>query len=89
MDSFLEEMLLILPVVGLNAFEKPGYDAAPHTILVIKGKGAIATGYESDAGFVVRTGSTMRADEVASIHQYLHALRGRFPKESWLRKTVP
>ena len=75
MDAFLDEMLLVLPVVGLHAFEKPQYDVTPHATLTIKGKGATAYGYESDAGFVVKAGSEMRADEVASIHRYLQALR--------------
>lgn len=75
MDAFLDEMLLVLPVVGLNAFESPLASVAPQNKLKLKGKGASGTGYESESGFVVLAGSEMRPDSVGSIHVYLETLR--------------
>ena len=75
MDAFLDEMLLILPVVGLNAFETPQASPAPQNTLTLKGKGACGAGYESESGFVVLAGSEMRPDSVESIHAYLQTLR--------------
>jgi hypothetical protein len=75
MDAFLDEILVVLPVVGLNAFEKPQSAAAPHQKLRLKGKDASGIGYESDAGFVVLAGSEMRPDAVDSISSYMVPLR--------------
>src|SRR5262249_48320871 len=74
MDSFLEEMLLIFPVLGLTVFEKP--QAAPsHKMLFLKAKGIVARGYDASEGFVVLGGSPAVKETVPSIHQYMLTLR--------------
>jgi hypothetical protein len=85
MEAFLDEMLIIFPVLGLDAFEKPELDVRPRQRLTIKSKGVTAHGYESDAGFVVLTGSEMFAETVPSIQQspYLVTLR-----QSLVRKGI-
>ena len=75
MESFLDDVLVILPVLGLHEFERPQVGHSHFTRLELHGKGTEGFGYESDAGFVVLKGSTMREDTVASIHGYLTALR--------------
>ncbi len=63
MEVFLGHMLGMLPVLGVHAFEQapkaPAAKSGP--VLICKGKGVQATGYESSQGFVVRTGSQAAA----------------------------
>lgn len=59
MQVFLENMLDMLPVLGIHAFEQA--TAAParaaETLLTCKGKGIAAQGYEATQGFIVKAGS--------------------------------
>lgn len=75
MDAFLDEMLLIYPILGLNVFEKPqpGRPGAHHYFL--RGRGITAEGYDAPEGFVVLAGSQVAADTVPSIHRYMVTLR--------------
>ena len=75
MEAFLEEMLLVYPVVGVTAFEAPKQETAAIHRLYLKGKGLTATGYDSPAGFVVLRGSEAVIDFVPSAHKYALALR--------------
>jgi hypothetical protein len=74
-DSFLEDLLLCLPVVGVTVFEKAQVAAAKGGDLLLKAKGLEARGVDSPEGFVVRAGSTAVKAEVPSIHAYLVDLR--------------
>lgn len=74
-ESFLHDMLSILPVVGLTAFEKPRRPRFKRDRLAIKAKGVRGEGYESAEGFVVLEGSQAVTSEVDSIHDFLSALR--------------
>lgn len=72
MQVFLENMLGMLPVLGVHAFEQAV--AAPvvgHTLLTCRGKGITATGYEATQGFVVKAGSQAQPETVPSMP--LHA----------------
>lgn len=72
---FLENMLGMLPVLGVHAFEQaPAAAAAAVTLLQCKGKGAVASGYESSQGFVVKAGSQAVADTVPSMQQYVRGM---------------
>ena len=72
---FLENMLGMLPVLGVHAFEQaPAAAAAAVTLLQCKGKGAVASGYESSQGFVVKAGSQAVADTVPSMKQYVRGM---------------
>lgn len=76
MEAFLEDLLLLFPVVGLSAFDAPAPTAHHRAaVLHLTGKGAKATGYETADGFVVHAGSTGRPDTVPSIHPYARNLR--------------
>lgn len=72
---FLENMLGMLPVLGVHAFEQaPAAAAAAVTLLQCKGKGAVASGYESSQGFVVKAGSQAVADTVPSMQQHVRGM---------------
>jgi hypothetical protein len=74
-ESFLQDMLSIFPLLGLGVFEKTETIKKPTEMLVLEGKGIKATGYEDAKGFVVVKGSQVVKDEVPSIHQYMSTLR--------------
>ena len=74
-ELYLADMLLCLPVVGVNFFERPRAQEKKSQDLILSAKGVEARGYEDVASFVVRSGSQAVKDEVASIHTYLSGLR--------------
>lgn len=75
METFLDEMLLIYPLLGLSAFDVPRREQSTSPQLFLKGKGILARGHERDEGFVVLAGSQAVKDEVPSIHRYLADMR--------------
>jgi hypothetical protein len=68
-------LLLCLPIVGVNLFEKAKAGAPKAQDLFLKAKGIEARGVDSAEGFVVRAGSQAVKEEVPSIHAYLRELR--------------
>ena len=56
-EVFLEQMLLILGVLGVRVFHKPPETVPSEGLLYIRAKGLAASGYEAEDGFVVRAGS--------------------------------
>ena len=74
-ELYLADMLLCLPIVGLNFFEKPGAQEKRRQDLFLSAKNIKARGYEDAGGFVVLSGSHAVKDEVPSIHAYLSNLR--------------
>ncbi len=77
MESFLEDMLLIYPLLGLTAFEvvetKDVVGASER--LYLKGLKAEAQGRETTEGFVVLKGSRGRIDDVPSQHEFAKTLK--------------
>lgn len=73
-ESFLADMLSILPLVGITAFEKPKTLRRKKDLLYAKARGAKATGYESPSGFVVLKDSRFPGEETPSFHTYLASL---------------
>lgn len=86
METFLEEMLLCFPVIGVTIFEKPETKAVRRQLLVLTNKGCHAEGYESEDGFVVRRGSTAVIEAVPSIRQYVGSLREDLLQNGILRQ---
>ena len=73
-DWFLEEMLLIYPILGIDAFEVAASDPAPAAAageLIMDGRGATARGREIKDGFVVLEGSRARKGETRSAKPWL------------------
>jgi hypothetical protein len=75
MEGFLEEMLLIYPVLGLSVFERPQVRLAPERKLYLRARGITAEGYEDAEVFVVLAGSQVSKDTVPSAHRYLVTMR--------------
>ncbi len=78
MDTFLEEMLLIYPLLGLSAFDVPRVERSSSLMLYLKSKGIVARGHDEDEGFVVLAASQAVKGEVPSIHRYLADMRASF-----------
>jgi hypothetical protein len=75
MQVFLDNMLGMLPVLGVHAFEQATRAQAPLApVLTCKGKGVAATGYEASQGFVVKAGSQAVAETVPSMQQYVRGM---------------
>lgn len=73
MKVFLDHMLGILPVIGINAFEQPGSRQSQTTAkeLLLSAKGVEARGFEDNQGFVVKTGSQAVAETTPSMKEHL------------------
>ena len=76
MQVFLHNMLGMLPVLGVHAFEQaaPAAAVTSAALLHCKGKGVAATGYESSQGFVVKAGSQAVAASVPSMQQHVRGM---------------
>lgn len=83
MRVFLDNLLGILPVIGVHAFEQPPSkdEAQGQVMLTCKGKGVVAHGFESTQGFVVKKGSETVAEFVPSMKQH-------FPRVCDFRQTL-
>ncbi len=77
-EWFLGEMLVIYPILGVDAFESAAEEATGTEggeVLTLSQSGAEGKGRETKDGFVVLAGSRARASEMNSIHDYLRELR--------------
>jgi len=76
MQVFLENMLGMLPVLGVHAFEQIAALATTvaDTVLTCKGKGVTASGYEATQGFVVKAGSQAVGESVPSMQQHVRGM---------------
>lgn len=74
-EGFLREILLCLPLLGINFDPKiqSGNKADEH--LFIQGKGLLARGLETSDGFVVLASSEVSAEETKTIPESIHRLR--------------
>jgi hypothetical protein len=80
-EGFLADILLCLPVLGVNVFERPKVPAPTASEsegvqeLILRAKGVEARGVYTAEGFIVRAGSQAVKVEVPSIHAFLRELR--------------
>lgn len=74
-EGFLREMLVIYPVLGVDAFEVPQVKQGGTALLLLSGKDAEGRGRDEPEGFVVFEGATARVDEVDSLHATYTTLR--------------
>lgn len=76
MQVFLDNMLGMLPVLGIHAFEQASTVTAikKNALLTCKGKGVVATGYEATQGFVVKAGSQVAGETVPSMQQHVRGM---------------
>lgn len=75
MEAFLAEMLICFPVLGLVAFERPADRTVPARLLTAKGPRGEAKGFESEEGFVVRTGAVISSTEAGGTPAFVIVLR--------------
>jgi hypothetical protein len=68
-DSFLADMLVIFPILGINAFE-PLARTTSSLRLRLSGPDAKAEGAETEEGFVVYAGALARTETVESLHKW-------------------
>ncbi len=75
-ETYLDELLVLLPVLGIRVFDIPEDPSSPaqgtqgdhsSTLLHLAGPEANATGFDRPDGFLVQEGSLARATTVASI----------------------
>lgn len=81
-DAFLDDMLLIYPVLGVTAFEvisEAKNETSPlrYDVLHLNIRGTQATGQDTPEGFIVFAGSIGRADTVPSLSSGYEELRNR------------
>ena len=69
--GYLDEMLSLLPVLGIHAFERAEAASADQRAYHWRGKGWEATGYETSSGFAVRKGSLARGTTVPSMEKHV------------------
>lgn len=74
-ESFLENLLLCLPVLGVSFFEKAKMVVPKQGELFLKARGIEARGALSNEGFVVRKGSCAAKDETPSAPSFLRNIR--------------
>ena len=86
-ELYLADMLLCLPVVGVNFFDKPRGEAGTSRDLLLNAKGIEARGYEASSGFVVRTDSEAVKEQVASISSSISDLRNILFREGDFRRN--
>ena len=87
-ESYLANMLLCLPIVGVSFFKKPRGTAGKSRKLSLSSKGIQACGYEKpDGGFVVLAGSQAVKNEVPYIHTFLSNLRKTLLNEEIFKDT--
>lgn len=86
-ETFLAEMLLIYPVLGVHVFQKAEDQPSSSPRLYLTGPDTEAEGAETADGFVVYAGSLARASEAEGLHRSNVRLRadlaekGRFVAE--------
>ena len=73
--GFLTNMLGILPLLGIHAFEKVPVQEKHEIMLHLSAKGIKGTGYETSSGFVVCKGSTASKKTTPSIPSSITAKR--------------
>lgn len=75
-ERFLAEMLIVLPAVGITAFQVPSVEVQDQSqALVLAGDVAQAMAFDTSQGLRVLKGGKARTDEVPSIHAWISELR--------------
>jgi len=85
-DAFLDEMLVIFPLVGVDAFERGERSpAAPK--LRLNARGVTATGSDTAEGFLVHKGSGVSATETPSVPLSIVKMRRRLRADGVIAET--
>ena len=85
MQSFLEDILVVLPILGLHAFESVRVQDQPTSaLLFLHGPDTDAQGYDGSAGFLVKSGGTGRISTTPSLHSAVRDGRERLIRDGIL-----
>lgn len=76
MQVFLDNMLGMLPVLGIHAFEPVASMATVslNELMTCRGKGVTASGFEATQGFVVKAGSQAVGETAPSMQQHVRGM---------------
>ncbi|TYC03117.1 MAG: GIY-YIG nuclease family protein [Kosmotoga sp.] len=88
-DYFFNEMLVIYPLLGIDAFEDASKNHKKHKdseLLYLSQRGAKAKGKEVPEGFVVMKGSLARLEVIPSARKHIHNLRNQLISRNVLLK---
>jgi hypothetical protein len=92
-ENYLRDMLLIYPLVGVNAFEGAHIQPAKQLRLRLAApvKGVMATGYDGPEGFVVHMDAVVSATEAAACPTHVRAIRKQLLQSGALvaKRTTP
>ncbi len=69
MQGYLDEVLSLLPVLGVPFFERDEAPSEDRSVYHLEGPGCEATGYETNTAFAVRKGSVAREPTVPSMKE--------------------
>ena len=69
-DGYLAEMLSLLPVLGVDAFERPDTNSPGRCAYYLKDSDCDANGWETNTGFLVRKGSFARGKARESLKEH-------------------
>lgn len=83
-EGFLREMLIIYPVLGVDAFDLPRKTDGGEITYQLVGAETTAEGREEHDGFVVFVGALGRMSETGSYHSSMSAMRQRLIAEAVL-----
>ncbi len=91
-EAFLDDMLVIYPVLGVRAFDQASEASTTvagtrRPLLHLTGKLAKARGRDTPEGFIVYQGATARAEVVPSIHTFLIDLRDKLVQEGVFERS--
>jgi hypothetical protein len=69
-EGYLDELLSLLPVLGVNAFESAAAESTGERVYLMKAKECDARGIETNSGFAVLSGSLVREIPVPSMKKH-------------------
>jgi len=90
MEGYMDELLTILPVLGISFFEPSETIVVNKIIYYLEGPGYSAKGTETNAGFLVMKDSIARLKEVPSMKSHIpsnYDLRKKLIKKGVLQKS--
>ena len=91
MDGYLDELLSLLPVLGVTFFEPDETPSPDRKVYYLKGRGYSAKGFEVNTGFKVLQESLARAEHVTSFPERVpsyYRQRQELIADETLRKTA-
>lgn len=84
-EAFLREILLCLPLLGVNLEPSTQSKSKDDQVLLIRGKGVVARGLETSEGFVVLANSEMASLETKTIPGSIQRLRSTLLEQGMVR----